>query len=337
MKFWLSPEPPMPLRRFCALFSFFFCSFAIAGIADAQAETRECLVVAQTKVLSSPGGSVLGQLSNGTYLYKNKEAQVSGSKWSYVLEKSIEGWVRDEDLECTLAKWWYGTDEKEGQRDVMPGPGKSIAIAFCHIEGDPIVGIGNSPTETLSTAMTKCIAATPTRAKCCKVVVVGDREHPCVAITIGEHASYGVGNGKTAAAAQKKSVDELGQFRTEADVAQCLPAPSSDPLGGGGWHHNDSNMTLRVFRDTIEIFYDIPNTDMAKAGAKPGDLLFTGKRHGQNISGTALLFNNHCGKVSYDVAGRIESSSHITMHGMAPKRDDRCQARYHDDPLEFTR
>jgi hypothetical protein len=328
----------MPLRGYCALFSFLFCSLPIAGVAHAQTETRECLVIARTEVLSSPGGNVVGQLSNGTYLYKNKEAQVSDSKWSYVLEKSIEGWVRDEDLECTLAKWWYGTDETEGQRDVMPGPGKSIAIAFCHIEGDPIIGIGSSPTETMSAAITKCIAATPTRAKCCKVVVAGDSEHPCVAITIGEHAAYGVGNGKTAAAAEKKSVDELGQFRTQADVAQCLPGTSSDALGGGRWNHNGSTVTLRIFRNTVEIFYSSPKTDMAKVGAKSGDLLFTGKRDGQNISGTALLFNDHCGKVSYEVAGRIESTSHITMRGQAPIRDDGCRATgYRDDLLEFTR
>jgi hypothetical protein len=329
----------MPLRGYCTLFSFLFSSFFIAGFAHAQTEPRECRVMAPTKVLSSPGGRVLGQLSEGTYVYRNKEAQTSGSNWSYVLEKSIEGWVRGEDLECTLAKWWYGTDETENRRDVMPGPGKSIAIAFCHIEGDPAVGIGNTPTETMSAAITKCIAATPTRPKCCKVVVVGDSDNPCVALTMGEHASYGVGSGKTAAAAEKKAVDELGEGRIQSDVLQCLPG-TSDALGGARWNHNGSTMTLRVVGDVVEIFYDSPRTAMTKAGAKPGDLLFTGKRNGQNISGTAWVFSNYfgCGKTPYEVAGRIESTSRITMHGKAPTLDDSCQTTGHrDDLLEFAR
>jgi hypothetical protein len=330
----------MLLRGCCALFSFIFSSFLIAGLAHAQAETRACKVIAATKVLSSPGGRVVGQLSEGTFLYTNKESQVSGSDWRYVLEKSIEGWVRGEDLECNLAEWWYGTDETEGRTDVMPGPGKSIAIAFCHIEGDPAVGIGNSPTETMSAAITKCIAATPTRANCCKVVVAGDSKNPCVALTMGEHASYGVGTGMTAAAAEKKSVDALGYDRTQSDVLRCLPGTSSDALGGGGWNHNGSTMALRVFRDTVEIFYDSPRTGMAQAGAKSGDLLFSGKRNGQSISGTAWVFSNffRCGKTPYIVAGRIESTSQITMRGQAPKLDDRCQATSRrDDLLEFAR
>lgn len=330
----------MLLRSCCALFSFLFCSSLVAGLAYAQAETRECKVMAATNVLSAPGGRVIGQLSEGIFLYTNKEAQVSGSIWRYVLEKSIEGWVRGEDLECTLAKWWYGTDETEGRTDVMPGRGKSIAISFCHIEGDPAVGIGDSPTETMAAAITKCIGATPTRAKCCKVVVAGDSQNPCVALTMGEHASYGVGTGMTAAAAEKNSVNNLGYGRTQSDVLRCLPGSSSDPLGRGGWNHNGSTMTLRVVRDTIEIFYDSPRTGMTKAGAKPGDLLFSGKRTGQSISGTAWVFSNYfrCGKTPYDVAGSIESASQIKMRGQAPKLDDRCQATsYRDELLEFAR
>jgi hypothetical protein len=222
----------------------------------------------------------------------------------------------------------------------MPGPGRSIAIAFCHIEGDPAVGIGNSPTETMSAAITKCIAATPTRAKCCKLVVAGDSERPCVAIALGEHASYGVGTGKTKAAAEKKAVDDLAQFNDHAYLSQCLQGTTSDALGGPGWNHNGSTMTLRVVRDSVEIVYDSPKMGMSKAGAKPGDLLFTGKRNGQNISGTAWVFNNffRCGKTPYKVAGRIDGTSHVTMRGRVPRLDNACQPTgYRDDLLEFAR
>ena len=56
------------------------------------------------------------------------------------------------------------------------------------------------------------------------------------------------------------------------------------------WTHNGSVVYLTAEGAKRSFFYHVPRPGVRDAGAKPGALLFEGKREGQSYSGTAYVF-----------------------------------------------
>jgi hypothetical protein len=103
------------------------------------------------------------------------------------------------------------------------------------------------------------------------------------------------------------------------------------------WNHNGSLVYLEVDGSGRRFYYQQPRPGMAKAGARPGTLLFDGQSIGGNYFGTAYIFNRQCGFFPYSVQGRIlDDGSRIKMIGQAPRVDQQCNVTgYLEDTLEF--
>jgi hypothetical protein len=66
---------------------------------------------------------------------------------------------------------------------------------------------------------------------------------------------------------------------------------------------------------------------MLEVGARPGSLLFRGEIDNGQYSGTAFIFNAHCGQIPYQVTGPIlDSDERIVLTGQAPRVGRNCRA-----------
>ncbi len=76
---------------------------------------------------------------------------------------------------------------------------------------------------------------------------------------------------------------------------------------------------------------------MLEAGARPDSLLFRGQINNGQFSGTAYVFNTHCGQVPFEVKGSIlDNGGRIVLTGQAPRVGRNCQAYgYYTSTLEF--
>jgi hypothetical protein len=120
------------------------------------------------------------------------------------------------------------------------------------------------------------------------------------------------------------------------------PAPSpqtQQQRAGTYWMHNGSIMYLQAVIATGErkFFYFQPTEGMTAAGAKPGTLLFDGRRRGIRYEGTARIFRGHCGAFPYAVRGNVVNDETVVMTGAKPDVDQAsCRIIGHKpDRLEF--
>jgi len=93
------------------------------------------------------------------------------------------------------------------------------------------------------------------------------------------------------------------------------------------WDHNGSIMYLVANGSVREIYYQKPRPGMLEAGAHPDSLLFRGQTNDGQFSGTAYLFNAHCGQVPFAVKGSIlDNGERVVLTGQAPRVGRNCQA-----------
>jgi hypothetical protein len=105
------------------------------------------------------------------------------------------------------------------------------------------------------------------------------------------------------------------------------------------WDHNGSVMYLVANGSAREIYYQKPRAGMWEAGARSGSLLFRGEIDNGGYSGTAYIFNPHCGQIPFQVKGpALDNDERITLTGQAPRvgRDCRAYESYTSN-LEFRR
>ena len=78
---------------------------------------------------------------------------------------------------------------------------------------------------------------------------------------------------------------------------------------------------------------------MLDAGARPGSLLFRGEVNNGQYSGTAYIFNLHCGPIPFEVKGPIlDDDKRIVLTGEAPRVDRNCRTYgSYTSNLEFRR
>jgi hypothetical protein len=115
-------------------------------------------------------------------------------------------------------------------------------------------------------------------------------------------------------------------------------APTTPPQSAI-WDHNRSVMYLVANGSTRELYYQKPRPGMAEAGARPGSLLFRGQINNGQYSGTAYIFNRHCGPIPFQVKGPIlDNDERIVLTGEAPRVGRNCRAyESYTSTLEFSR
>src|SRR5215813_1317998 len=90
-------------------------------------------------------------------------------------------------------------------------------------------------------------------------------------------------------------------------------AASSEPTI---WDHNGSVLYLVANGQSREFHYQKPRAGMLEVGAHPGALLFRGEIENGQYSGTAYIFNPHCGQISFQVKGPIlDNDERIILTG----------------------
>jgi hypothetical protein len=105
------------------------------------------------------------------------------------------------------------------------------------------------------------------------------------------------------------------------------------------WDHNGSVMYLVESGSSREFHYQKPRPGMLEAGARPGSLLFRGQVDNGQYSGTAYLFNPHCGAIPFQVKGPIlDNDERIMLTGQVPQVGRHCRIYgSHTSNLEFRR
>jgi hypothetical protein len=92
------------------------------------------------------------------------------------------------------------------------------------------------------------------------------------------------------------------------------------------WDHNGSVMYLVENGSSREFHYQKPRPGMLEAGARPGSLLFRGQVDNGQYTGTAYIFNPHCGAISFQVKGPVlDNDERIMLTGQAPQAGRNCR------------
>jgi hypothetical protein len=125
-------------------------------------------------------------------------------------------------------------------------------------------------------------------------------------------------------------------FLSTSAFAQST-TPIATTAGRTFWDHNGSVMYLVADGSSREFYYQKPRPGMLEAGAHPDSLLFRGQITEGHLSGTAYLFNAHCGQVPFAVKGPIlDNGEKIVLTGQVPRVGRNCQASgEYTSTLEF--
>ena len=117
-----------------------------------------------------------------------------------------------------------------------------------------------------------------------------------------------------------------------AQTQTASPGPTT-------WDHNGSVMYLVENGSSREFHYQQPRPGMLEAGAHPGSLLFRGQVDNGQYSGTAYLFNPHCGAIPFQVKGLgLDNDERIMLTGQVPRVGRNCRTYgSYTDNLEFRR
>jgi hypothetical protein len=108
------------------------------------------------------------------------------------------------------------------------------------------------------------------------------------------------------------------------------PAPPARQYTPTKWIHNGSVMMFRQNPQStgdvdVMITYDVPRSELRRAGIQPGTTLFEGTLSGERLTGKARL-TGRCGMIQYDVQGLFDPMSSVPffLRGAAPKRGEGC-------------
>jgi hypothetical protein len=135
----------------------------------------------------------------------------------------------------------------------------------------------------------------------------------------------------------------LGALALQEVIRECCASAQAQTQTASPepaiWDHNGSVVYLVANGSSWEVYYQKPRPGMLDAGARPGSLLFRGEVNNGKYSGTAYIFNLHCGPIPFEVKGPIlDDDKRIVLTGQAPRVDRNCRT-YGSYPsnLEFRR
>jgi hypothetical protein len=109
---------------------------------------------------------------------------------------------------------------------------------------------------------------------------------------------------------------------TTYEKTRAATTGGSPPL----WNHNGSVMRLEADGANRRFVYEKPRPGIAEAGAKPGDVVFEGRREGSVYRGTAYIFSARCGRLPYAVVGDVRGDERrVVLTGQAPRIGRDCR------------
>ncbi len=128
----------------------------------------------------------------------------------------------------------------------------------------------------------------------------------------------------------------IGGLEYPAPTDRAWPAPSDRSY----WMADDNSVLyLEASGSAREFIFAEPTQDLIKLGARPGDLLFEGRKDGARYEGKAYHYLGACRdrRVVYEVSGPIIQDLTIQLVGKVARMDlTSCkQARAVDDQLLF--
>jgi len=128
------------------------------------------------------------------------------------------------------------------------------------------------------------------------------------------------------------TVAAAANVSAQAQTQTASPEPSI-------WDHNGSVMYLVANGSSREFYYQKPRPGMLEVGARPGSLLLRGEIDNGQFSGTAYIFNPHCGQIPFQVKGPVlDNDERITLTGQAPRVGRNCRTyESYTSNLEFRR
>jgi hypothetical protein len=92
------------------------------------------------------------------------------------------------------------------------------------------------------------------------------------------------------------------------------------------WKHNGSVMSLSERRGNLEIAYVQPRPGMFAVGVRANTTLFLGQKEGDQVEGTAYLFDSNCGPFGYQVKGQFfNGNDGLVLSGMSPRISRNCE------------
>jgi hypothetical protein len=105
------------------------------------------------------------------------------------------------------------------------------------------------------------------------------------------------------------------------------------------WDHNGSVMYLIANGPSREFHYQKPRAGMLEVGVRPSSLLFSGEIDNGQYSGSAYIFNPHCGQIPFQVKGSVlDNDERILLTGQAPRVGRNCEPHgSYTSHLEFRR
>lgn len=89
------------------------------------------------------------------------------------------------------------------------------------------------------------------------------------------------------------------------------------------WEHNGSIVRLLAEGDKRRFLYEQPRASLKSIDVSKGTLLFSGRRVGNQYTGTAYVFQLGCSPAAYSVSGPVISEEEVVLSGNAPVRDPR--------------
>jgi hypothetical protein len=133
----------------------------------------------------------------------------------------------------------------------------------------------------------------------------------------------------------KKSDPPIGGPLIPVQTDRLWPAPKDR----GYWIADNSLFYLEPLGSAREFIFAEPSEEMVKLGARPGDLIFEGRKDGDRYEGKAYHYLGTCRdrRVVYEVSGPIIQDLTVALTGNVPRIDlATCkQARAVDDQLLF--
>ncbi len=116
--------------------------------------------------------------------------------------------------------------------------------------------------------------------------------------------------------------------RTSAAPNAATPQPQGEP--SSYWTQNGSILYLVADGALRRFYYHKPRPAMLLAGAKPGSLLFAGRKDGNQYEGTAYTYSRRCGAFPYPASGTVEDgSTRVVVRGQVPQLTFACKVAGH--------
>jgi hypothetical protein len=108
-------------------------------------------------------------------------------------------------------------------------------------------------------------------------------------------------------------------FRNGSFAENGVYAP---PSPRSHWIVGQSVVFLEAAGPVRQFYFVKPSPDLMALGARPGTLLFEGRKEGDKYQGKAYVFAGRCGKLAYDAQGDVLNDLRtVDLRGNAPQID----------------